>query len=285
MISVGVYEVEAFQIHPLPLTKKGGATARVQQPSQRQPRKVLSHIVSAESPARGFVAVAEKVNGEESHALLSSTALSTMSTLEIKKELLDLLPRMTGTEEEFSKVESYINELEAKYAAPQTLDFLNLAMGGPWQLLFSTNLRRGPRPNFRLKELVQRIEPNKLQGSVVNVAQWDLAEGDDGIFRSSGTFSVVCGYEINQGARMIMDLKDHILELLPGSAVPQDVQALMGFVHRAMPTELFDPSQHAMDTTYLDGDLRIVRMTGPLFEGFRDVFIRSGSMEINPLTK
>jgi hypothetical protein len=283
MVLVAVFEVESFQVHPLPLTNKGGTTTRVQQSARQLPRQVSSHVTSAESPALGFGAVAEKVHEEESHLVLSSSALSTMSVLDIKQELLDLLPRMTGTKEEFAKVESYINELEAKYAAPQTLDFLNLAMGGPWQLLFSTNLRRGPRSNFRLKELVQRIEPNKLQGTVVNVAQWDLAEGDDGIFRSSGTFSAVCAYEINQGARMIMELKDHIIELLPGSAVPQDVQSLMGFLHRAIPTELFDPNQHAMDTTYLDGDLRIVRMTGPLFEGFRDVFIRRGSLEINPL--
>jgi PAP_fibrillin len=277
-----VFEVESFQVHPRPLTKNGGATALAQQ----QRRQVSSHVASAESPARGFGAVvAEKTHEEESQALVSSSSLSAMSVLEIKKELLDLLPRMTGTHEEFSRVESYINELEAKYAPPQTLDFLNFAMGGAWQLLFSTNLRQGPRPNFRLKELVQRVEPNKLQGTVVNVAQWDLAEGDDGVFRSSGTFSAFCGYEINQGARMIMELKDHVLELLPGSAVPQDVQALVAFVHRAMPTELFDPNQHAMDTTYLDGDLRIVRMTGPSFDGYRDVFIRSGSMEINPLAK
>jgi hypothetical protein len=53
-------------------------------------------------------------------------------------------------------------------------------------------------------------------------------------------------------------------------------------LHRAMPKEMFDPNDHAMDTTYLDGDLRIVRLTGPKFEGVRDIFMRRGSMEINP---
>ena len=210
--------------------------------------------------------------------------LSSSPVLQIKDKLLDLLPRMTGTPEDFAMVESYINTLESKYAPPQTLDFLNLAMGGTWQLLFSTNLRGGPRSNFRLKELVQRVEPAQLNGNVVNVAQWDLAQGDcEAVFDCSGTFSVVCKYAINQGARMIMELSDHTIELQSGSAVPQDVAGLVTLLHRAMPTELFDPNGHAMDTTYLDGDLRIVRMTGPSFEGVRDVFIRSGSMEINPI--
>ena len=81
---------------------------------------------------------------------------------------------------------------------------------------------------------------------------------------------------------MVTDLDDHVLNLAKGSKVPKDVPALVGMLHRAMPKELFDPSEHAMDTTYLDGDLRIVRMAGPRLEGVRDIYIRKGSIEINP---
>ena len=81
---------------------------------------------------------------------------------------------------------------------------------------------------------------------------------------------------------MVVDVDDHVLELAKGSKVPQDVKGVVGALSRAVPNELFDPSEHAVDTTYLDGDLRIVRMTGPKFEGVRDIFIREGSMEINP---
>lgn len=228
---------------------------------------------SSSSAGRGFGSVAEK----------PPMAEKPLTVQQIKDQLLELLPRMTGTEEDFRAVEEYVNLLEAKYAPPQTLGFLNLAMGGEWQLLFSTTLRGGPRPNFRLKELVQRVEPNGLDGTVVNVCQWDLDDDDDGAFDCSGTFSAICDYEINQGSRMLMELKDHKIELLPGSAVPTDVQGLVGLIHRIMPTELFDPNEHAMDTTYLDGDLRIVRMAGPSYEGVRDIFIRVGSMEINPV--
>ena len=80
---------------------------------------------------------------------------------------------------------------------------------------------------------------------------------------------------------MVVDLDDHVLELATGSQVPSDVQALVGILHRAMPKELFDPSDHAIDTTYLDADLRIVRYTGKM-EGVRDIFIRRGAFELNP---
>jgi hypothetical protein len=208
--------------------------------------------------------------------------LATLDTMEIKRLLLELLPRMTGTPQDLVSVESYVNTLEDRYTPVQTLDFLNLAMAGEWQLLFSTNLSGGPKPHFRLREMFQRVEATSLEGAIANQATWDLAE-DGSTFDATGTFTVKCSYKINQGARMVMNLEDHVIELAKGSVVPKDVQDLVGLLHRAMPKELFDPTEHAMDTTYLDGDLRIVRMTGPRLEGVRDIFIRRGSMEINPV--
>mmetsp|Transcript_15009 Transcript_15009/g.34636 ORF Transcript_15009/g.34636 Transcript_15009/m.34636 type:complete len:326 (-) Transcript_15009:320-1297(-) len=214
--------------------------------------------------------------------------LSTMDTLEIKTRLLDLLPRMTGTREEYNKLESYVNTLEERFVAPQTLDFLNLIMSGEWQLLFSTNLAGKMKPDFRMTELIQRVETNNFNGTVVNEATWALAQDYTGTtpatsFDAKGKFHIKCSYSINQGARMIMNLDDHQITLDKGSSVPTDFPALVGMLYRAIPTELFDPNDHAMDTTYLDGDLRIVRMTGPKFEAVRDIFIRRGSMEINPM--
>jgi hypothetical protein len=219
--------------------------------------------------------------------------LQNLDTMEVKRRLLDLLPRMMGTQDEFRQVEAYVNTLEERYQSIQTLDFLNLALNGEWQLLFSTNLSGGPKPFFRLRELCQNINTDNLKGSIVNVATWDLANNFDGdgdpdgssapvIFDSSGTFSVNCSYNITQGARMVVALNDHVLQLAKGSSVPKDVEKLVGLLHRTIPKELFDPNDHAMDTTYLDADVRIVRMTGPRLEGVRDIFIRSGSMEITP---
>lgn len=76
-----------------------------------------------------------------------------------------------------------------------------------------------------------------------------------------------------------LDLK---IELKKGSAVPDDTQELVQLIHRAMPTEMFDPSDLAIDTTYLDTDIRIIRYTGARHEGVRNIFMRKGLIEINP---
>ncbi len=146
-------------------------------------------------------------------------------------------------------------------------------------------------------------------------AQWDLAEEDE-VFDCTGIFNVKCSYKINQGARMIVDLNDHEIRPGKGSRIPSDVPGLVGkldlsptehisvniyicdhvmftnssifalsivgLLHRAFPKEMFDPNGHAIDTTYLDADFRVVRLTGPHHEGVRNIFMRKGSFEINP---
>jgi hypothetical protein len=58
---------------------------------------------------------------------------------------------------------------------------------------------------------------------------------------------------------------------------------MVALLHRAIPKELFDPDNHAMDTTYLDAELRIARLTGPKYEGVRNIFFRKGQLEIKPV--
>lgn len=212
--------------------------------------------------------------------------VSKMSMAAVKTKLIDLLPRMTGQDSEYRAVEQYVNRLEELYQPAQTLDFLNLAMQGEWQLLFSTNLSGTPNPmKFRLRELIQTVDCRGLEGSIVNKALWDLAEDADASFDATGTFTIKCSYNINQGARMIVDLEDHILEPARGSTIPNDVQGLVGLLHRSMPKELFDPSGHAIDTTFMDADVRIVRYTGARFEGCRDVWIRTSAFQLDPVRK
>lgn len=216
--------------------------------------------------------------------LKDTVNLSSIEALEIKKLLIDLLPRMRGTTEEFRLVETYVNTLEERFVAPQTLDFLNLAMMGEWQFLFTTNQLKRPSPSLRLTELTQTLETDGLRGIISNQATWAFSEDGDSLnFDVSGLFCAETSYIINQGARITVN-DDHNLSinLAKGSSVPKDTQRLVGLIHRAMPTEMFDPSNLAMDTTYLDPDLRIVRFTGVRHEGVRHIFIRKGSVEINP---
>lgn len=242
-------------------------------------------VLAAAAAAEGFGAVKEpptqkkvETNSNENQVV----SIADMSPEDAKSALIELIPRMTGSDEENRSVESYVNLLEDKYSSIQTIDFLNLAMSGDWQLLFSTNLMGRPNRKLRLTELVQKIEADGFNGTLTNLATWDYAE-DEAAFDASGNFNIKCSYSINQGARMVIDLDDHELRLAKGSNVPSDVPEVVGLLNRAIPKEMFDPNNHAMDTTYLDADLRIVRLTGPVHEGVRNIFMRKDTLKIQPM--
>jgi len=254
-----------------------------------QPTKVVpirtSHFsirTSLSLATQGFGAVKERPSTKQKTQAVEELSAENSSADEAKRALIDLIPRMTGQKEEYRAVESCINLLEEKYVQVQTLDFLNMAMVGEWQLLFSTNLLGRPSRKLRLRELVQRVEPNRFNGTLTNTAAWEYAEVDD-TFDANGRFSAKCSYSINQGARMVVGLEDHELRPATGSKIPSDIPQLFGLLHRAIPSEIFDPNNHAIDTTYLDADIRIVRYTGPVHEGVRNVFMRKGSLEIKPM--
>lgn len=246
----------------------------------------------------------------------SNTDMTKMPLLEVKKRLVELVSKINAvpaSAEDLQLLQDYINVMEDRYEPAQTLDFLNLAMGGTWQMVFSTSsMNRNNENNFRLRDMDQKLETNELQGFITNTVQWDLADniqedsdneddyydpmgesemmmiGSSGSATSNpvefdcfGTFAVKCKYEINQGARMMIPLseddieeEDSVLSLSKGSNVPSDIPKLVGLLARHMPRELFDPKDHIMDTTYLDGDLRLVRYSGPKHEAVRDIFIR-----------
>ncbi len=210
-------------------------------------------------------------------------------------------------------VESNINYLESIYSPVQTIDFLNLVMVGEWNLLFSTNLLLPPphlrrslpstvltngdetqsSQRLRLVTVAQKIEAVGYNGCLTNVAQWNYDDNNTirevqedapptSPFKESnstnGSFSIPCTYTIHQGSRMNLQVSDD-RQLRPakiGSKViiPDNVQELATYLRQSMPREIFDPSDHAMDITYMDADLRIVRYTGPNFEGVRNIFVR-----------
>mmetsp|Transcript_16685 Transcript_16685/g.23520 ORF Transcript_16685/g.23520 Transcript_16685/m.23520 type:complete len:328 (-) Transcript_16685:225-1208(-) len=281
-------------------------------PTFQRNRSPLSSVLFSAPPhesSRSFVD--EKVTNnpttvddEDDNDETNLDVVMKLGALDIKARLLDLVPRMMGAPDELLKVQNYINAIESKYTPAQTLDFFNMATNGEWQLLFSTSLLGRPLEGFRLREMYQKVDPENFEGNLTNVIQFDYAEEEDddkdtydamgsGVgfgkpptpksFDISGTLSVVCNYNINQGSRMVIEFHDQYeLKLAKGSKVPKNVPRLMALIKRSVPTELFRPGDHAIDTTYGDLDLRIVRMVGPQHEGVRDVFIRRGSFVLNP---
>ena len=208
---------------------------------------------------------------------------SEMECEEIKEVLLDILPRMTGKPEEFKLVQDCVNALEDKFTPFQTLDFFNLAVNGEWQFLFTTNQLGRPSPLLRLTELTQNIKTAGLKGSVSNSATWALV--DDGpTFDCRGCFSSTLPYDINQGSRLSLgDDLDLKVEIEKGYNPPKDFNNLVLLLQRAMPTEMFDSRDLSLDTTYVDADIRISRFTGSKHEGVRNIFMRKGAFEINPV--
>lgn len=105
-----------------------------------QPRSRLSHQSATTLGAEGFgrSAVKERPKKDATKSVPivdGNSSTENLSADDAKAALIDLIPRMTGKDEEYREVESYVNLLEEKYVPVQTIDFLNLAMTGEWQLV------------------------------------------------------------------------------------------------------------------------------------------------------
>jgi len=61
--------------------------------------------------------------------------LDNLSIDEIKSLLLTMLQKSTIMKKDLSYISDLVNILEQKYAPVQTLEFLNFAMGGNWELV------------------------------------------------------------------------------------------------------------------------------------------------------
>ena len=86
--------------------------------------------------AEGFGSTVVKERPKRQKDVAASEAsIENMTAEEAKKRLIELIPRMTGKDEEYRTVEAYVNLLEDKYSPVQTIDFLNLAISGEWQLV------------------------------------------------------------------------------------------------------------------------------------------------------
>lgn len=266
--------------------------------------------------AVGFGKTAEKETIAESSPKKEEEVTAEMLGIEngtegAKHELLQIIPKMTGKDPAQNlRVETLINYLESQYQQCHTIDFFNLAVGGEWQFVFSTNLKNGISRDLRLTSFKQVIEGEGYQGKVTTIAGFDMqyqhatensddeSDGvvdDDADYLSSmgmmmppafdvaytGAFSISSTYEmVDQSTRMKIALGAHTVNEIKGEIKPDNdvVQTLFSMLMRALPFELFDPNDLFLDTTYVDGDIRIVRHSGKLkLEGVRNIFVRTGS--------
>jgi PAP_fibrillin len=266
--------------------------ATVQQQQQQQEQEQEQSAIYTE----------EDYDDEESTSVVD---VSDLTTSEIKSRLLELLriqsPTTPLTLYEYRAMEDYINALEKDYQPIQTLDFFNLALQGTWQWLFSTHhpLGRTHTVNpdtmctYNLKSLEQTVDCQQMQGGIAHTVHWELDQNSNGTIDARGTFQVSGNYQITQGSRMAPLVQEEtapVLKLTPGSSLPSNVPALVQWLHRAIPSTLWlwSPlpevnmsASTAMDVTYMDADLRIVRTTGHArWEGARDIFARVSQIDM-----
>mmetsp|Transcript_24831 Transcript_24831/g.28606 ORF Transcript_24831/g.28606 Transcript_24831/m.28606 type:complete len:343 (+) Transcript_24831:73-1101(+) len=243
--------------------------------------KILSESRSLLSSEESDIFSSTTPTIEELEETFSSIPIS-----DLKSQLLNLIPSMQGTKDELNEVVALVNCIEREYSPVLTLNFFNLMMCGEWQLLFTTNQLGIPSRQLRFREQIQRLETGDTMGNLTNTVIFDYAD-DSGMspqltFDITGKFDVKCSYEMNQGiSRYNITLNDHTLDL-PGEKRPRDLNKMVQTLMRAMPSELFDPNNIAVDTTFCDSDLRIVRYTGDRYEGYRNLFIRRGQVMVDP---
>eukprot|EP00752_Nemacystus_decipiens_P006489 g5842.t1 len=191
-----------------------------------------------------------------------------------KKQLLERVgfgsqsPAAERPQSEEERVGYLLEVLEGNYKPILTIGFFNFAAQGDWDLAYTNAAMLPIGPRLKVYEQFQRIEPGEgVKGECTNILEWRLL--DEGI---DGRLEVSSEYEFDPRGRMNTSLLQH--RLIPDGKIPSDPEALVRILRRAMPHELFDPDAHAMETTFLDDTMRIVRLRGPKFEGRLNIFVR-----------
>lgn len=79
------------------------------------------------------------------------------------------------------------------------------------------------------------------QGSLENVIVWRLDDEE-----VSGRLEVKCKYALNPRGFLDVSLEEHLLRA--DDSMPRDPEELVRLLQRAMPYEMFDPDEHALET-------------------------------------
>ena len=168
---------------------------------------------------------------------------------ESRLELVGLLRGEIEIEEEFLhyRVEYLTKYLEYKYVPIQTIPFLNFALSGEWDILYSNALTPRADDSFSYKTF-QEISANESEGGngglLNNVIRWELNRPNE---QCSGDLVVCCQYQLNTKGDLDITLLEHLL--IPLGDAPRDVEDLIMSVQKTVPFESFDPNDIRMQNT------------------------------------
>lgn len=172
-----------------------------------------------------------------------------LSTIECKRELIGLLTKAIEIEEEFLdyRVEYLTKYLEYKYVPIQTIPFLNFALSGHWDMLYSNALVTRADKTLAYKisqEIIADDGEGSASGTLNNIVKWELESTD---CNYSGNLVVECKYLFNSKGDLDVTLLEHLL--MPNGEAPKDVEELIMSIQRSIPFESFDPDDIRIKNT------------------------------------
>lgn len=234
---------------------------------------LYTHILH--KPHKIVLTVVNSAN-ENASIMDSPTLNSSMNDIgSVVQELISLCSYNslnTFNSEENVKIESLINFLESKFSPIMTTPFLNLALSGEWNLLYSNTATKTEYKNLELNitQVLTPLTSDSFNGSLVNNIVWRLKNSVDFII-GTGDFIVKSNYTVTPKGSLEVRLYEHILKPV---IVPDDIEALVVSIQRSVPIELFDPDETIFYNTYVDPKLRITRVVGGKWSKV-NIFVKS----------
>lgn len=253
-------------------------------------RSARHFVVPRVSPLRAGVLEVEEVEEEEEVvmprkyvAVFSTAALNitaspfggkVASREEAKRELLQMLVEDKSGGEDFSRfrIDYLVKYLESTHAPIHTAPFLSLALGGAWQCIYTNALLSRADPTL-LTTIVQEVMPatNNTGGVISNKIQWRLErEGDAG----RGELRVNSIYTLTPQGALSVSLLEHVLDI---DTPPLSSEAVVMDLQRSIPFQFFDPDDSSIQVTYVDPDVRVSRISGPIFVNLFEIHLRLAS--------
>lgn len=191
------------------------------------------------------------------------------SVTDARAELLQLLVPFDVADRK-SRIENIVDYLESRHVPIHTADFFQLAVGGEWKLMYTNSYNPLADPNLQMR-YSQIILHDGQSGKLKNILHWKTDDGNGESY--TGELHVDSGYKLTSKGIMSVALEEHRLH---ADMSPDHAESLIMAIQRTVPIELFDPDECSIETTYVDPQIRIVRVTVPrLFAPVINIYSRS----------
>ena len=207
---------------------------------------------------------------------------------ELKHLVKDRRAELRGSDFLKCRIEYLVKVLKKSHVPSFTVEFMNLAMSGEWVHGYSNVLLRRADDSLTCK-ITQKIVPanSKMalgeasgkarldeinhahRGHIVNEVAWRVVDKRDQL--NHGVLSVHSNYTIGSNGALALELGEHVVNAEKLTLDPMD---LVMAIQRSIPFQFFDPSDSVTQDVFIDPELRISEVNGPIFQGVYDIFYR-----------